>query len=105
MEENRRERYSTRNNVVKNKNLCIDVNFDITALDLMCSFITSSNKNIRRSNILNLRNLFEIMNMNNYTNDIERLNRIDFIKKGISARLDNNLSDRDSYLWWIWNER
>ena len=101
MEENRRERYSTRNNVVKNKNLCIDVNFDITALDLMCSFITSSNKNIRRSNILNLRNLFEIMNMNNYTNDIERLNRIDFIKKGISARLDNNLSDRDMILTHI----
>ena len=32
----RRNRYTGNDKVVKNKNLKIDVNFDITSLDLMC---------------------------------------------------------------------
>ena len=98
MGESRREMYK---NPVKNKDLKIDVNFDITMLDLMCSFIVSSNKNIRRGNIINMRNLFAIVNMNNYTNDTERLSRIDFITKGIEARLEHNLTDRHMILHHI----
>ena len=56
MGESRREMY--KKNPVKNKDLKIDVNFDITMLDLMCAFIISGNKNIRRGNIINIRNLF-----------------------------------------------
>ena len=51
----RRQRYS--NNPVKNKNLKIDVKFDITELDLFCAYILSENHSIRRGNIINLRNL------------------------------------------------
>ena len=40
--ESRRDKY--RNNPIKNKDLKIDVNFDISTLDLMCSFIVSNNK-------------------------------------------------------------
>ena len=98
MRESRREMYK---NPVNNKALKIDVNFDITMLDLMCSFIVSSNKNIRRGNIINMRNLFAIVNMNNYTNDTERLSRIDFITKGIEARLEHNLTDRNMILHHI----
>ena len=98
--ENRRDKY-TGKNVVKNKNLSIDVNFDITTLDLMCSYIVTNNKNIRRGSIVNMRNLFSIMDMNNYNNDTERLARIDFINKAIDARLNNNLTDRDMILTYI----
>ena len=98
--ESRRDKY-TGGKIIKNKDLVIDVNFDITTLDLMCSYIVSGNKNIRRANIINLRNLFLIMNMNNYNNDIERLNRIDFINKGIDARLNYNLTDRNMILTHI----
>ena len=70
MGESRREMYK---NPVKNKDLKIDVNFDITMLDLMCSFIVSSNKNIRRGNIINMRNLFAIVNMNNYYREAKLL--------------------------------
>ena len=84
--EDRRNKYSSLS-PVKNKNLKIDVKFDITELDLMCSYILSENRTIRRGNIINLRNLLEIIDMNNYINDRERLSRIDFIKKGIEARL------------------
>lgn len=100
----RRDQYTGNINAskyVKNKGLKIDVNFDITTLDLMCSYIVSNNKNIRRGNIINMRNLFLIMNMDNYGNDRERLNRIDFIHKGIDARLNYNLTDSNMILTHI----
>lgn len=62
----RRSKYY--NKVIKNKDLKININFDITSLNLMCSYICSNNKNIRRGNIINMRNLFMIMNMDNYAN-------------------------------------
>lgn len=70
----------------------IDVKFDITELDLMCSYVLSENASIKRSNITNLKNLFNIIDMSVYGNDQERLARIDFILKGIEARLDYNLT-------------
>ena len=102
MSESRRELY--RKNPVKNKDLKIDVNFDITMLDLMCSYIVSSNRNIRRGSVINMRNLFCIIDMNAYNNDNERLNRIDFINKGIEARLQYNLTDRNMILHQIAGE-
>ena len=102
MSESRRELY--RKNPVKNRDLKIDVNFDITMLDLMCSYIVSSNRNIRRGSVINMRNLFCIIDMNAYNNDHERLNRIDFINKGIEARLQYNLTDRNMILHQIAGE-
>ena len=93
MENDRRQRYS--NSPIKNKNLKIDVKFDITELDLICSYIISENNAIHRGNIINLRNLFSIMDMNGYGNDQERLSRIDFINRGIEARLKYNLTSSD----------
>ena len=90
----RRQKY-TNTNPVKNKNLKIDVKFDITELDLMCSYILSENRSIRRGNIINLRNLFAIIDMQVYGNDEERLKRIAFINKGIEARLQYNLTTTD----------
>ena len=94
--DNRRDKY--RNKAIKNKDILIDIKFDITQLDLMCSYIVSSNKNIKRGNVINMRNLFLIMDMTNYTNDTERLSRIDFIMKGIEARLQYNLTDKNMIL-------
>lgn len=73
----------------------INITFDITELDLICSYILSENRAIRRGNIINLRNLIAIMDLNNYGNDQERLSRISFINKGIEARLDYNLVSTD----------
>lgn len=95
--ENRRQRYGP-GSPIKNQNFVIDVKFDITELDLMCSYIISENRNIHRGNIINMRNLFLTMNMDNYNGDQERLARIDFIMKGIDARLAHNLSNRDMIL-------
>ena len=85
----RRQRYA---NTIKNKNVKIDVKFDITELDLFCAYIISENRSIRRGNIINLRNLLALIDMSVYGNDQERLKRIEFINKGIEARLQYNLS-------------
>ena len=95
--ENRRQRYGP-GSPIKNQNFVIDVKFDITELDLMCAYIVSENRNIHRGNIINMRNLFLTMNMDNYNGDQERLARIDFIMKGIDARLSHNLSSKNMIL-------
>jgi hypothetical protein len=77
--ENRRQKYTK--DPIKNKDLKIDVKFDITELDLMCNYIISENKSIRRGHIINMRNLFLIMDMAPYANDQERMSRINFIMK------------------------
>lgn len=88
----RRNFYANKTKAVKNKDIKIDVKFDITELDLMCSYVLSENRAIKRANIINLRNLLEIIDMQSYTGDQERLNKIEFINKGIEARLKYNLT-------------
>jgi len=86
-------KYSDKPNPIKNKDLKIDIQFDITELDLMCSYIVSENRSIRRAHIINMRNVFLMMNMSNYGDDKERIGRINFIMKGIEARLEHNLTN------------
>lgn len=95
--DNRRQRYGP-GSPIKNQNIVIDVKLDITELDLMCAYIVSENTNIRRGNIINMRNLFLIIDMNNYKGDQERLSRINFIMKGIDARLNHNLNNKNMIL-------
>lgn len=71
----------------------IDVNFDLTSLNLMCYYILSENLSIKRSQLINLRNLFEIIDMNIYQSDPEKLKRIRFIKKGLEARLEKGIKN------------
>ena len=87
----RRAKYSS--NKSNTENIRIDIKFDITELDLMCAYIVSENRLIHRGNIINLRNVLDICNMSVYGNDQECLNRINFIRKGIEARLVKNLSN------------
>lgn len=94
MDLTRRQKYMTptrKKSPVKIENK-INLDLDLNSLNLFCSFIVSKNKNIKRSHIINLRNLFEIIDINTYK-DAERIKRIDFIKKGIEARLELNLTD------------
>lgn len=91
----RRQRYGGQGYSISKTNNKININFDISALNLMVSYILSENRNIRRSHIINMRNLFDIIDMNLYKNDPERLKRIDFIKKGLEGRLDYNLTNSE----------
>lgn len=75
----------------QNKSSKISINLDITVLQLFCNFIVSDNKSIHKSNIMNMDSLINNLDMSKYENDAEKLNKIDFIKRGLDARLNYNL--------------
>ena len=79
----------------------ISINLDIIALQLFCNFIVSENKNIHKSNIINLNNLINNLDMSVYQDDNEKLSKKDFIKKGIDARLNYNLNKKELILMHI----
>ena len=71
----------------------LNVNLTLHTLDIMCKCIVTDNQTIRRGQLVNMRNLIYILNPENYINDAEKVKRINFIKKGIEARLVFNLTD------------
>lgn len=75
--------------------------FDIKTLDFYCRYIISSNKNIRISGLYLVKDLFDRVDPSSYGNDIERINRIYFIKRGLEARLVKKLTDRDLIIQYI----
>ena len=85
---------------VKN-NTKLPLNFDLASLDLLCNFVISENRNIRRLQYINLRNLMEMLDMERYISDQERYKRVLFIKKGLEARLEKNLQDHMMILKYI----
>lgn len=74
---------------------------DIVTLDNYCKYIISNNKNIRVSGLNLVKDLFDRINPKDYGSDIERLNRIEFIKRGLEARLKKKLTDRDLIIQYI----
>lgn len=71
----------------------LPINFDLSSLTLMCNYVISENRNIRRLQYVNLRNLIDMLDMEKYINDHERYKRIIFIQKGLEARLERGISD------------
>ena len=71
----------------------LPINFDLSSLTLMCNYVISENRNIRRLQYVNLRNLIDMLDMEKYINDPERYKRIIFIRKGLEARLERGISD------------
>lgn len=89
----RRAKYSGQGSTVVKSDKRLDINLDLRTLDIMCKSLVTDNQGIRRGHLVNLRNLIYLINSENYVNDAEKSKRVSFIKKGIEARLDFNLSD------------
>lgn len=96
MQIERRQKYSSNksNKHVKTDKI-LDINFDLSSLNLMCSYILSANRNIKRGHLINMRNLFEMLNDSIYEKDAERYKRLIFIRRGTEARLSKNLKNID----------
>lgn len=77
---------------ISRSNKVIDINLDMRTLDIMCRALVTDTQIIRRGQLINLRNLIYLLNPSIYENDIEKREKIIFIKKGIEARLDYNLT-------------
>lgn len=96
MDISRRMKYSSGDNIKRVKSSKIlDINFDLSSLNLMCGYILSENKSIHRCNLVNMRNLFEMLNESLYQKDQEKYKRFTFIKRGLEARLTKNLKDKN----------
>ena len=75
--------------------------FDINTLDFYCRYIVSANQNIRVSGLNLVKELFSRVDPSSYGNDIERVKRIEFIKRGLDARLVKKLTNRDMIIQYI----
>ena len=69
--------------------------FDIKTLEFYCRYVISMNQNIRISNLNLIRDLFDRVDENQYGNDIDRITRIRFIKRGLDARISKKLTNKD----------
>lgn len=86
--EERRRKY-----MKKDKQEKINVNFNLVTLEIMSSYVISDNKNIRRSNLVNMKNLFDIIDMSNYVTDPMKMKYVNFINKVLEAKLVKNLNN------------
>lgn len=71
----------------------LDMNIDVRTLDIICKIIVTDNQTIKRGQLTNLSNFIYSLDPSVYENDTEKNKRVSFIKKGIEARLNYNLSD------------
>lgn len=72
--------------------------YSISVLNLFASYAISTNSNITRQGLSNIRRLVELLDLNEYVADDEKMKRIEFIKKALEAKLDYNLQNKDVIL-------
>lgn len=102
----RRSKYSghgrtaVTNNKLKNS---LNINLDISFLRSILNLVTSQNSNIRRMQLINIRNLFQILDRSQYLSDIEKTRIINYIEKGIDCRLNMNLTNKAMIIQYINN--
>lgn len=89
----KRNKYGGRGFDVVKTQKTIPIVYDIKVLDLMCTYVISENSYIRKSGLLNMRNLVHLLDMERYNNDPEKIQRINFIKKALEGRLNMGLKN------------
>lgn len=76
----------------------INIVIDIDTFTILCRYILSPPAYLRMAHISNLHRLISNLDISTYENDIEKMKRIKFIKRGIEARLKYNLTDQSIIL-------
>ena len=71
------------------------INIDLPTLNILCRYILQDPKIIRMEHLVNLRRLLYLIDTSMYENDVEKVKRVNFIKKALEARLDYGLTDID----------
>lgn len=97
----RRQRYSGHGRTYVKSQAKVPIKFDLQSLDLMCSFVLSENRNVKRIQYINLRNLIAMLDLEMYINDQEAYKRIMFIRKGLEARLIKDLTNPVTIIKYI----
>lgn len=78
-----------------------DYHISKTILEMFTRYVLSSNKSIRRSHLMNLSTLINTYDPEGFKNDPDKQKMIGFIKRGLDARLNHNLSDPQLILYHI----
>lgn len=91
----RRAKYSGHKHEINKTGKSISKNFDMGTLNMLCSYVICSNRNIRRGAYMNLRNFIASLDMDVYNNEPEKINRIKYIRRALEARIDKGLTSID----------
>ena len=91
----RRMKYNSRGHTVNKSNVKLNMNFNISTLEIMASYSVSENRNIRRSQLMQMRNLFAMLDENLYIVDHNKNKYFNFIIKALEGRLEKNIKDLD----------
>lgn len=97
--EERKRKYGSGKTYVKTSKK-LPINFDLASLDLMCQYVLSTNRNIKKGCYINLRNLIELLDMEKYISDQEKYKRILFIRKGLEAK-DKGLTNPKAIIKYV----
>ena len=93
--DDRLNKYNNRTKKFNTDDIKIDIKFDISQLDLLCAYVVSNDPLIKRSNLNNLATIIKVINLDNYKGDKGLLDRLDYISKGLDAKLNKNLVNSD----------
>lgn len=91
----------TADGTVSNQYKLVDFNLSKHILSMMMLYVISGNKSIKRSHLMNMSRLINTYDPKAYEKDYEKTQMIDFIKRGIDARLNHNLTDPQLILYQI----
>lgn len=79
----------------------IKLNLNLLIYDVLSRYILQSVNFVKMEHLVNLRKLITVIDPSTYENDSEKIKRVKFILKGLEARLDHNINDRDLVLTFI----
>ena len=85
----------------KRSSSVIKLNLDIRTLDILCKYVLQPTTFVKMEHLVNLRKLINIIDPSTYEPDFDKLKRVNFIRKGLEARLENNINDMDLILMHI----
>lgn len=88
-------------NIKKQQSQPIKLNLDIRTYDILCKYLLQNSSFVRVEHLVNLRKLMMIIDPSTYENDPDKVKRVNFLFKGLEARLDNNINDIDLILTYI----
>lgn len=72
----------------------IQLDLNVYMLNIMCKMVVSENRRIRRTQLNHLNTFINLIDPAKYNNDKDKMERVSFIKKGIEARIQFNLTNK-----------
>lgn len=95
-----RLKYMGHGRTVNKSNIIIDIEYDVTTLIRMCSYAIYDNGKVKRGLLMNMRNLFSMINPEPYAKD-GRIKYFNAIKSALEARIEKGLKDPELIIKYV----